>query len=84
MASILERLGFGRRIRALLSQESRFLGVDVGSSSIKLAELRKEKERAVLETYGELSLARDGHALGFVPDDFKVALDVLKTEIDSQ
>ena len=72
MASILERLGFGRRIRALLSQESRFLGVDVGSSSIKLAELRKEKERAVLETYGELSLARYGAADGDVGRSFKV------------
>lgn len=31
------------------------LGVDVGSSSIKIVQLRKEKERAILETYGELS-----------------------------
>lgn len=32
------------------------LGIDMGSSSIKLVQLRKEKERAVLETYGELSV----------------------------
>lgn len=32
------------------------LGIDIGSSSIKLVQLRKEKERAVLETYGELSV----------------------------
>ena len=31
------------------------LGVDLGSSSIKIVQLRKEKERAVLETYGEIS-----------------------------
>ena len=32
------------------------LGLDIGSSSVKLVQLRMEKERAVLETYGELSL----------------------------
>ncbi len=32
------------------------IGVDVGSSSIKVVQLRKKKGRAVLETYGELAL----------------------------
>jgi type IV pilus assembly protein PilM len=32
------------------------IGVDVGSSSVKVVQLRKKKGRAVLETYGELSL----------------------------
>ncbi len=32
------------------------LGVDIGSSSIKVVQLRKEKERAILETYGEIAL----------------------------
>lgn len=32
------------------------LGLDFGSSSLKIVQLRKEKERAVLETYGELSV----------------------------
>ena len=41
-------------------KESRFLGVDIGASSIKAVELRKEKERPILETYGELSLAKYG------------------------
>jgi len=31
------------------------VGVDIGSSSIKVIQLRKEKEQAVLETYGELA-----------------------------
>jgi len=31
------------------------LGIDFGSSSLKLVQVRKENERAVLETYGELS-----------------------------
>lgn len=32
------------------------LGVDIGSSSLKVVQLRKEHGKAVLETYGELSL----------------------------
>src|SRR3989344_7908991 len=32
------------------------VGVDIGSSSIKVVQLRKEKERAILETYGEIAL----------------------------
>lgn len=31
------------------------VGVDIGSSSIKVVQLRKEKEQAILETYGELA-----------------------------
>ncbi len=32
-----------------------FVGIDIGSSSIKTIQLRKEKEQAILETYGELA-----------------------------
>jgi len=32
------------------------LGIDIGSSGIKVVQLRKEKERAVLETYGEIAV----------------------------
>ncbi len=40
----------------LFSQKTQsVLGVDVGGSSIKIVQLRKEKERAILETYGELA-----------------------------
>lgn len=37
-------------------KEGSVLGVDIGSSSLKVVQLRKEKGKAVLETYGELSL----------------------------
>lgn len=37
-------------------KERGFLGVDIGDSSIKMVQLKKEKGVAVLETYGELSL----------------------------
>lgn len=32
------------------------LGIDVGSSSIKIVQMRKRKGRAILETYGEIAL----------------------------
>lgn len=32
------------------------IGIDIGSSSLKIVQLRREGETAVLETYGELSL----------------------------
>ncbi len=36
-------------------KETSVLGVDIGSSSLKVVQLRKEKGKAVLETYGELA-----------------------------
>lgn len=59
LSTLLERFGL-KRASGLFTRETRFLGVDIGSSSIKVAQLKKEKERALLETYGELSLARYG------------------------
>lgn len=38
------------------------IGVDIGSSSLKVVQLRKESGRAVLETYGELALGPYGGA----------------------
>ncbi len=41
----------------LFSKESEsVLGIDIGTSSIKIVQLRRVKGRAILETYGELSL----------------------------
>lgn len=36
------------------------IGIDIGASSIKVVQLRKQKGRAVLETYGELALGPYG------------------------
>ncbi len=41
-------------------KEESVLGVDIGSSSLKVVQLRKERGQAVLETYGELSLGPYG------------------------
>ncbi len=82
-SNLLEKIGL-KETFGLLRKESSFLGVDVGSSSIKIVQLRKEKERAILETYGELSLAgyakEDvGRAVRLVDEKLAEALaDVLK------
>lgn len=34
-----------------------FVGINIGSDSVKVVQLRKEQERAILETYGELKSA---------------------------
>ncbi len=41
-------------------KEKSVLGIDIGSSSLKVVQLRKEHGQAVLETYGELSLGPYG------------------------
>jgi type IV pilus assembly protein PilM len=44
-------------LSSLFSKEAKsVLGVDIGTSSIKVVQLRKEKGRVVLETYGAISL----------------------------
>ncbi|OHA22851.1 MAG: hypothetical protein A3G52_03835 [Candidatus Taylorbacteria bacterium RIFCSPLOWO2_12_FULL_43_20] len=60
------------------------LGVDIGPSSIKLVQLRKEKGKAVLETYGALALGPYagvdvGRATHLSPEKVAEALvDILK------
>jgi len=61
------------------------LGVDIGSSSIKIVQLRKEKGKAILETYGELALgpyaATDiGRATQMGAEDIAGALTELSKE----
>ncbi len=41
-------------------KEKSVLGVDIGSSSLKVVQLRKEGGKAILETYGELALGPYG------------------------
>src|SRR3990167_9376293 len=40
----------------LKTKSSSVLGVDIGSSSLKVVQLKKQGGKAVLETYGELAL----------------------------
>jgi type IV pilus assembly protein PilM len=41
---------------SFFKKEQSVLGIDIGTSSIKVVQLKKEKERGVLETYGELAI----------------------------
>lgn len=61
------------------------LGVDIGSSSIKVVQLRKERGRAILETYGEIALGpyagtEIGRATHLAPTDIQNALKDVVTE----
>ena len=60
-------------------KENRFLGVDIGTSSIKIAQLRRERERGILETYGEISLGDVGRSIAVNQDKLKEAIaDIIK------
>lgn len=41
-------------------KESRVVGLDIGHSSVKAVQLRREQGRAILETYGEIALGPYG------------------------
>lgn len=58
MPFTLPRLGDLLKVKpaSLFHKESSVVGVDVGLSSVKMVQLRKEQGRGILETYGELSL----------------------------
>jgi type IV pilus assembly protein PilM len=47
-------------LSSLFKKESSVLGIDVGSSAVKVVQIRKKRGRAVLETYGELALGPYG------------------------
>jgi type IV pilus assembly protein PilM len=65
-------------------KDNSVLGIDIGSSAIKIVQLRKKKGRAILETYGELALGpyggtEMGRATNLSTDKLIEALnDVLK------
>src|SRR3989344_8949191 len=61
------------------------LGVDIGSSAIKIVQIRKKNGQAVLETYGELALGpytglSVGQAVVLAPDKLAQALNDLMRE----
>jgi type IV pilus assembly protein PilM len=65
--------------------EVRALGVDIGSSAIKVVQLKKKNGQAVLETYGELALGpyanlTVGQAVVLPPDKLASALTDLMRE----
>ena len=66
-------------------KEKSVLGVDIGTSSLKIVQLRKEHGQAVLETYGELSLGpygggEIGQATNLAPEQIAETLKDLLRE----
>lgn len=57
MENILDKI---KNLDFFKKKPQSFLGVDIGSSAIKVVQLKKEKGVAILETYGELSLGPTG------------------------
>src|SRR4051812_30231473 len=76
---ILQSLGsiFGKK-------EESVLGIDIGSSAIKVVQIKRKRGRAVLETYGELALGpyagtEVGRATALQPEKLAEALkDILR------
>ncbi|MCX6790481.1 MAG: type IV pilus assembly protein PilM [Candidatus Kaiserbacteria bacterium] len=67
-----------------VKKEQSVIGVDIGSSSLKVVQLRKERGQAILETYGELALGpygggEVGQATNLSPDQIVETLrDLLR------
>ncbi len=47
-------------LSSLFKKEASVLGIDIGSSAIKVVQIRKKRGKAVLQTYGELALGPYG------------------------
>lgn len=56
MANIFSSLFDSIRSGLFKKEDDSIVGIDIGSSSIKAIQFKKDKGRAVLETYGELAL----------------------------
>jgi type IV pilus assembly protein PilM len=71
--------------KLLNKEEPRALGIDIGSSAIKVVEIKKKNSQAVLETYGELALGPYaglgvGQAVSLPPEKLAQALVDLMNE----
>lgn len=68
--------------------EASVVGIDIGSSSIKVVQLRRKNGRAVLETYGELALGpyadlEVGRATKLTPEKIVEAINDVLTEANA-
>lgn len=76
---------FSKITGAFTRDSESVLGVDIGTSAIKIVQLKKKKGRAVLETYGEVALGpysnlSIGQATNLPPDIVATALTDLCKE----
>ncbi|MDE2041124.1 MAG: type IV pilus assembly protein PilM [Patescibacteria group bacterium] len=71
-------------LSSLFKKESSVLGIDIGSSAVKVVQIRKKRGKAVLETYGELALGpyggvEIGRAVSLPPEKITEAVvDILR------
>src|SRR3989338_2446302 len=81
--------GLLKNFKSAFNPKKSVLGLDIGSSFVKLVQLRKEQERAILETYGEIALGpyakmKIGQNVKLSPDDTAQAVKDLMKESNSQ
>ena len=50
----LKKIGLPKLSMPGFGSSKSIVGIDIGVSSVKVVQLRKESERGILETYGEL------------------------------
>src|SRR3989338_4786232 len=79
-SDIFKNLGFFKK-------QNSVVGIDIGSSSIKVVQLKKDKGVAVLETYGEVALGTYGQmgvgqAVSLPPEKIAEALRDLFKEVN--
>src|SRR3989338_4954233 len=77
---VLKRIFSPGKFDFFKKKDESFLGIDIGSSSVKIVQLKKKNEQAILETYGELSVGpyagvETGQASHIVEDK---AIEMLK------
>ncbi|OHA59812.1 MAG: hypothetical protein A2589_03160 [Candidatus Vogelbacteria bacterium RIFOXYD1_FULL_46_19] len=70
---------------SLFKKQNSVIGLDIGSSSVKVIQLRKDKGRVILETYGELSTGpyagkAVGQAVTLAPEQLAVLITDLFKE----
>ena len=74
----------GSFFSSFFKKETSVLGIDIGSSSVKVIQIKKKRGHAVLETYGELALGpyanmEIGRAVALPPERLIEAIkDILK------
>ncbi len=84
MANIFQKIISNLKLPVLSGSPDSVVGIDIGSSSIKIVELKKERGKIVLATYGEVALGPyNNKPIGFGspldPDIIATALlDVMK------
>src|SRR3989338_5024816 len=81
--------GLFKNFKLALNPQKSVLGLDIGSSFVKLVQLRKEQERAILETYGEIALGpyakmKIGQNVKLSPDNVAQAIKDLIKESNSK